>query len=140
MTQDQLKALIAQHTPKPRKHTETNLVARLIAAASKCGARLWRNQTGTYQLKDGRWISSGLCVGSSDLIGYRVVIITPDMVGQKVAVFCAIESKSATGRATDRQQAFLRDINFDGGIAQVVRSERELVAVLGVPSSALASS
>ncbi len=133
MNQDQLKALIAQHTPKPRQRTETNLVGRLIKAASRYGARLWRNQVGSYRLADGRYISSGLCVGSSDLIGYRVVVVTPEMVGQKIAVFCAIEAKSATGRASDRQQEFIRQVAFDGGIAQVVRSERELEITLKRP-------
>jgi len=125
-----LKALIAQHTPKPRRRDESNLVRRLLATASRCGARLFRNQVGSYRLSDGRRISSGLCVGSSDLIGYRVVIVTPEMVGRKLAVFCAIEAKSATGRASDRQQEFIRQVNFDGGIAQVVRSERELELTL----------
>jgi hypothetical protein len=125
-----LQSLIAQHTTRPRKHTETNLVARLITAASKCGARLWRNNVGTLRDARGSYVTYGLCVGSSDLIGYRVVVVTPEMVGQKVAVFTAIEAKSATGRATDRQQRFIEQVNFDGGIGQVVRSERELEMTL----------
>ncbi len=130
MNQDQLKALIAQHTPKPRQRTETNLVGRLIKAASKYGARLWRNNVGTLRDARGGYVTYGLCRGSSDLIGYRVVVVTPEMVGQKVAVFCAIEAKSATSRASDRQQEFIRQVAFDGGIAQVVRSERELEIAL----------
>ncbi len=132
-TDKALEALIAQHTPKPRKHTETNLLARLIAAASKCGARLWRNNVGTLRDARGSYVAYGLCVGSSDLIGYRVVVVTPEMVGQKVAIFTAIEAKSATGRATDRQQRFIEQVNFDGGIGQVVRSERELEMTLKRP-------
>ena len=125
-----LQALIAQHTPKPRRRDESNLVRRLLAIAWRCGARLWRNQVGSYRLADGRRISSGLCVGSSDLIGYRMIIVTPEMVGRKLAVFCAIEAKSAAGRATDQQHEFIRQVNFDGGIAQIVRSERELELTL----------
>lgn len=54
---------------KSHSSTETNISAEIQLAASRVGARLWRNQTGKYQLADGRWLSSGLCVGSSDLVG-----------------------------------------------------------------------
>ena len=43
---------------------------KLIKLSAQLGMKLWRNQVGTYKLADGRYISSGLCVGSSDLIGY----------------------------------------------------------------------
>jgi hypothetical protein len=33
----------------------------------------------------------GLCLGSSDLIGWTIREITPDMVEKKVAVFTAIQ-------------------------------------------------
>ncbi len=127
-----LQRLIAQHTPKPRQHTESTLVARLITHAKALGARLWRNQTGSYRLADGRWISSGLCRGSSDLIGYQVIVVKPEDVGRKLAVFVAIEAKSATGRATTEQLEFVRQVAFDGGRAQIVRSTRELEEALKV--------
>ncbi len=125
-----LKALVAKHTPAPRRHTESNLLPRLIEAAKKLGTKLYRNQQGSYKLADGRYITSGLCVGSSDLIGYSVRVITPDMVGQKVCIFTAIEAKAASGRATERQMEFVKQIREAGGIAQIVRSVLELEATL----------
>jgi hypothetical protein len=47
---------------------------------------------------------ASLCKGSADLIGYRTITITPDMVGQQVAVFTSIEVKTPTGRIRPEQQ------------------------------------
>jgi hypothetical protein len=125
-----LQALIAKHRPVHRERKESNLLPRLVTAAAKLGMRLWRNQVGSYKLADGRYLTSGLCVGSSDLIGYTRVVITPEMVGQTVAVFTAIEAKAPSGKATDRQVAFLERVRVDGGIAQTVRSVLDLEGVL----------
>ena len=38
--------------------------------------------------------------GASDLIGFTTVEITPEMVGQKAAIFTAIEVKRETGRVS----------------------------------------
>ncbi len=134
MNQEQLLALIAKHTPKPkRKSDETKLLPKLITVASRCGTRLFRNQRGKYRIGT-RWIKYGLGAnGSSDLIGYTVRVVTPDMVGQKIAIFTAIEAKAATGRATDQQQEFVRQVQFDGGIAQIIRSVQELEITLKRP-------
>lgn len=127
---ERLKRLIAQHTKPPRQHTETTLLGRLQKRMMRFGGRLWRNQVGTYKLADGRYVTSGLCVGSSDLIGYVPVVVTPAMVGTTLAVFVAIEAKSVAGRATPTQLAFVADVVRAGGRAGVVRAEAELGAVL----------
>jgi hypothetical protein len=49
--------------------------------------RLYRNNTGTLRDQHGRPVTFGLAVGSADLIGWTTRTITPDMVGQQVAVF-----------------------------------------------------
>jgi hypothetical protein len=91
--------------------------------------RLWRNNTGALKDATGRLVRYGLCPGSSDLIGFRTVTITPDMVGRKVAVFAAIEVKDG-GRATAEQQAFIAMVRERGGIAGVARSVDEARAIL----------
>ena len=73
-------------------------------------------------LRNPRPLIAGLCKGSSDLIGWRTVEVTPDMVGQRLAVFAAIEVKSATGRPTPEQTAFLAAVRDAGGVACVARS------------------
>jgi hypothetical protein len=130
-----LQALIAKHTPIPRKREESSLSARCELVASRFRTRLFRNTVGRLQDRFGRWITYGLGVGSSDLIGYQVRIITPEMVGQKVAVFTAIEVKKP-GRDTThadhlrRQQAWIDAVVVDGGIGRIVRSEEELIEAL----------
>lgn len=102
--------------------SESALLYRLLLRSSELGARLFRNQVGQYRLADGRVIRSGLCVGSADLIGYLPVTIRPDHVGQTLAVFVALEAKTATGRLRPEQQRFLRAVQQHGAIANVVRS------------------
>jgi hypothetical protein len=70
--------------------------------------------------------------GGSDLIGYRQVVIGPEHVGRTMAVFTAVEVKSAVGRATAEQRAFIQHVKQAGGIAGVVRSVDEARGLLGL--------
>ena len=72
----------------------------------------------------------GLCKGSADLIGYRTITITPDMVGQQVAAFLSIEVKTPTGRIRPEQQAWLDTIQAAGGIAGVARSVEDALRIM----------
>jgi hypothetical protein len=72
----------------------------------------------------------GLQPGSSDLIGWRTVTITPEMVGQQVAVFTSIEVKTPTGRLRPEQQQWLDAVQVAGGIAGVARSVSDAEALL----------
>lgn len=63
-----------------------------------------------------RKIRAGLeADGASDLIGWRTIEITPDMVGQKIAQFVAVEVKTSDGKASADQLKFLRNVNAAGG-------------------------
>jgi hypothetical protein len=84
--------------------------------------RLVSNQAGRVTLQDARPLIAGLCTGSSDLIGWRSIEVTADMVGRRLAVFAAVEVKSATGRPTEQQRAFLAAVQDAGGVACVARS------------------
>jgi len=66
--------------------------------------------------------------GASDLIGWTPVVITPEMVGQTVAVFTAGEAKPATGgKASEDQEKFIAAVRRDGGIAGVVRGALDVL-------------
>jgi hypothetical protein len=64
----------------------------------------------------------GLFPGSGDLIGWRTVTITPDMVGQSIAQFLSIEVKTPTGRVRPDQVNWAEQINAAGGLAIIARS------------------
>jgi hypothetical protein len=74
--------------------SEQQIQQHIRIACSTGATRLWRNNTGTLRDQHGRPVSFGLCKGSADLIGYRTITITPEMVGQQVAVFTSIEVKT----------------------------------------------
>ena len=121
---------------------------RILLACGSGSVRLWRNNVGTgwagqvtkvtpenlqrlaqsirpgdVVIRQGRPLHAGLCVGSSDLIGYRVV--------DRVAQFVALEVKSPTGRPTAQQIQFIDHINAVGGCAGIVRSVEDARTVLG---------
>lgn len=105
--------------------TETTIMRQIQIAVSRIGARLFRNNTGMVRQTDGRIVRFGLAVGSSDLIGFKTVDITPEMVGHTIAIFTAVEVKTPKGRITPAQQAFLVAVQSAGGIGIVARSVEE---------------
>lgn len=131
--------------------SETNLV-RAILVALGCGpTRLFRQNVGmgwqgrrlripagrTYRvqprdviLSDARPLEAGLCKGSHDIIGWHTVEITPDMVGQKIAVFTSIEAKDTHGRETKEQAAFGKAVQAAGGISGIARSVDDAARLL----------
>ena len=82
--------------------------------------------------QQGRFVRFGLCKGSSDLIGLRSMVVTPEMVGQRIAQFVALEIKAPQGVVSPQQQAFLRLVQELGGVASVCRSIEQVQAVLGL--------
>ena len=103
---------------------ETVLQQRIrLALGTLSNLRIFRNNTGSLpDPRTGRPIQFGLTRGSADLIGWRTITITPEMVGQRVAVFTSIEVKTPTGRLTPAQSAWLGTVRGAGGIAGVARS------------------
>ena len=80
--------------------------------------------------RSGRPVQFGLCPGSSDLIGFRQVEITQDMVGQVIAEFVAVEVKAPSGRVSRKQQDFIDMVNDMGGCAGIARSVEEAEMLL----------
>lgn len=102
--------------------SETQITKHIIDALSPwCWLR--RNHVGRVQDKQtGRWHTFGLGKGSPDLVGYTVIKITPDMIGQKLAVFTGIEVKTKKGIIADHQNSFIKNLEHVGAIAGVARS------------------
>lgn len=110
---------------------ERTIMRRILIALCRIpGVRLFRNNIGLAKYPDGSRVQYGLCPGSADLIGWRSVTVTPDMVGRTVAVFVAVETKAARGRVTAGQNNFISRVREAGGIAGVARSENEAIKLM----------
>ena|SRR5271154_2793276 len=101
--------------------TEAALLRQLLVHGSTLGCRLFRNNVGRAQLTDGRWLVYGLCVGSSDVIGWTPYVVRHSDVGRTLAVFTALETKVGRNTTTVEQGAFLATVKAAGGLAAVVR-------------------
>lgn len=108
--------------------------------AARKGLKLWRNNVGVLTNDAGVPVRYGLAndskrlnetVKSGDLIGWRPLVITPAMVGGRIAQFVSRECKRPDWRytGTDRERAQLRWIEAvvsDGGDAKFCNSEGTL--------------
>lgn len=127
-------------------NAETAQMRKIQKAATESDdCRIFRNNTGVAwqgrraivtlggekrsALLDPRPIKFGLCVGSSDLIGWQSVTVTPDMVGKKIAVFVALEVK-AGAIVTEGQEKFLQAVRAAGGVGEVVTDTLDTAAAL----------
>ena len=101
--------------------SEHEIQQRIRLACGRGAVRLWRNNTGALVDQQGRFVRFGLCKGSSDLIGLRSVVVTPEMVGQRLAQFVALEVKTAQGVVSPEQRPLLRLVQQLGGVAAACR-------------------
>lgn len=122
---------------------ETKIQGLIQLAVSAAKTLIFRNETGRFwagkvihkagdqvTLKNARMVSCGLCVGSSDLIGVTPIVITPEMVGETVGVFTAIEVKTPTGPTTKEQLTFITNIKNAGGLAGIARSPADALNII----------
>lgn len=79
---------------------------------------------GDVVIRGARPFDTGLPAGFSDLFGLTSVTITPDMVGQQIGVFCAIEVKDQTN-ASSEQANFLQAVKNNGGFSGIARSPED---------------
>lgn len=121
-------------TPDETPGPELSIQNRIrLAVGARPDVRIFRNFVGKgwmgrvvdqgprhVTLADPRRLVAGLAVGSSDLVGWGP--------GGR---FLAYEVKTAHGRTTAPQDAFLAAVRAGGGIAAVVRSPEEALNVLG---------
>lgn len=101
-----------------------------VRLLSRGNVRLFRFQCGHFELKDGRRITVGV-PGMSDLIGWKKTLIGPEHIGMELAVFVAIECKSATGRPTEAQLGFIELVREMGGLAGIARSTDDAQEIIG---------
>lgn len=133
-----------------RNRHEQFIKDEILLECPRYGARLFRINTGTgWQGNHKEWDGRSLTIhdprplvtvsganptkpysGFSDLVGFTMVEITPDMVGKKVAVFTAIETKTTTNGATADQRQFIDMVLRSGGKAGVARSTADAQKII----------
>lgn len=105
----------------------------MLDFGARADCRLWRNNVGQLRNDEGNWVRFGVCnPGGSDLIGLRSIVVAPEDVGRRLAVFVGIEAKMGTGRPSEHQQNFIRVIRAMGGLAGVAHSSDEAGGILGL--------
>jgi hypothetical protein len=118
---------------------ESDAAKNILRRVTAFGVTLFRNNVGTgwvgvhtikagvLTLKQFRRIVFGLCVGSSDYIGFTKKIID----GKQVAVFTAFEIKrSMSAKRTKEQADFINMVKKNGGIAGFVSTIDDVKAAL----------
>lgn len=100
---------------------EQNIQKLIMLAASSVGAVLHRNNVGAYKHPtDGYLIRYGVGgPGGSDLIGWT-----------SEGIFLAIEVKTETGKATQKQLNFIEQVKKSGGRAGVARSADDALKII----------
>ncbi len=111
--------------------SEIDIMRAIQVHLSRQGHRVFRNNTAVgwvgqvvgrtsehITLRNARVLHAGLCVGSSDLVGFT-----------SSGIFLAIEVKSATGCSTPEQRQFIATVRQFGGRAGIARSPEDANAI-----------
>lgn len=127
----ELTAMFTEPNTDPAVNTsglsEAAVVNNVTVEASRAGARLWRNNVGACKDERGRLIRYGLCnvskqmndqLKSSDLVGIKPVLITPDHIGSTIGQFVARECKEGNWKfkGTKHEVAQLRFMELVVGL------------------------
>lgn len=120
-------------------NNQSERLNRIRIHAQENNGRLFRNNVGEAWAGKEKWIDSlkgkilqifnpsrikfGLTEGSSDLIGWKTIIVTPELVGRKIAIFWAVEEKTGKDKLSEKQANFLNQVSSSGGIAEIAYSE-----------------
>lgn len=119
---------------------ESTVQSLVRLEGARKGCRLWRNNVGVLQDINGRPVRYGLAndskqlnesLKSSDLIGWRRVLIEPHHVGHVIAQFVSRECKESNWKyhGSTREVAQMNWINLvvaDGGDAKFCTGEGTL--------------
>lgn len=126
---------------------EASIQALGLCETSKAGATMFRVNTGWawagkvvrkytenfnkyITIENAQPLEAGLVKGGSDTIGWVSVVITPEMVGQKVAIFAAVEYKTEKGKPTPPQLRFIDNVNKAGGRAGIARNPAQAAMIV----------
>ena len=127
--------------------SERELINQVLLLFSQSGDRIFRQNTGTgwagkfikhpmpttikinpedVVIKNARPLRAGLCLGSSDLIGWRKKLITAEDLGKTYAIFTALEVKYGSTATPPDHKRFIETVKQAGGYAAIIRSLDEV--------------
>ncbi len=88
---------------------------------------VWSKDRRVLTIYGPRPVKFGLAKDSGDLIGWRSVVVTPEMVGKKIAIFTSGEVKVPGKKLAPGQENWMRAVRGAGGIADVVYGPDDLI-------------
>ena len=95
----------------------------------------FRNDCGmAFVGPDLKRIKYGLFPGSGDRIGWRTIIITPDMIGARIAQFLSVEIKTRHDRLSNAQRRWADAVVRDGGRAEIWKETSKGLEVVVWPT------
>jgi hypothetical protein len=127
--------------------TESEIQQLVQIEGPKWGCKLERNNSGAFEDKTGRHVRFGLGnvskkhsdqMKSADLVGFKQIVVTPEMVGKTIAVITGIEMKTPGWKfnpkdAHERAQFnWLQWISNHGGFAGFAQSVDDFKRIIGV--------
>lgn len=83
-------------------------------------------QAGDIIIKNPTPVKYGLEVGSGDLIGWRPIKITPELVGKTIGVFLSIEIKTKNDKPSRDQIIWYLNLRLSGCIAEILHCNKKL--------------
>lgn len=124
--------------------TESERQARIMLEVGALpGVRVFRNTVGEGYvgkriqsppdlviLRNASRLSFGLQVGSHDLIGWRSMVVTPEMIGRRLAIFLGGEIKTDVGNLSSEQRNFHRNLLEAGGLSGIWRTPGEALKTI----------
>lgn len=120
--------------------SESGVTSHVRLAAAQLGVTLWRNNCGGFYDEQGRFVRYGLGseakLASSDWVGIRPVLITPEMVGQVLGVFTAVEMKKEgwhfhpDDKHESDQKHFIDIVNANGGMSGFAQSVDDFYRII----------
>ena len=118
---------------KPKRQRESREVNDLVPDLMReyRNVKLYRNSKGMGYYQNGTPTKIGLGPrGFADYVGYVSIVVTPDLVGKRLAVFAAPECKTPENELDTDQAARAREIIEAGGLAGCVRDWETFLRVL----------
>lgn len=116
-----------------KNESEASILMRIRKRFNQGPVRLFRNNSGIAEYANGAKVRYGVGgPGAPDLIGFKTITITPEMINKKIAVLVCVEVKRVGKKATAEQKNFITAVLAAGGFAGQAESESQVEDILSI--------